>query len=145
MQVINGNLLDIETGLICHQCNCMGKMEAGLAKSIAKKYPAVKADYEVHFARGGLRLGTVAYSVANRQNDLWVAHLCGQNSYGREKKLYTDYNALAKCFKMLHTTVDTRYDIYLPHGIGCGLAGGDWNIVEGLIEEHLPRAIVVSL
>ncbi|MEW6977553.1 MULTISPECIES: hypothetical protein [Bacillus] len=30
-----------------------------------------------------------------------------------------------------------RTSIAIPYGIGCGLAGGDWTIVEDMIEEVL--------
>jgi len=33
--------------------------------------------------------------------------------------------------------------IYLPSGLGSGLAGGDWNVVQGLIGSAIPDAIIV--
>ena len=63
-----------------------------------------------------------------------MVNLFGQLHYGRNKK-YTDYKALAKSLeqlKYLLKFVDTYMyhdTIALPYGLGCGLAGGDWNIV----------------
>jgi len=33
--------------------------------------------------------------------------------------------------------------VYIPYKIGCDLAGGDWNIIEKIIEEDFPDAIIV--
>jgi hypothetical protein len=35
--------------------------------------------------------------------------------------------------------------VYIPYNMGCGLGGGDWEIVSGIIEETLPDAIIVKL
>jgi hypothetical protein len=65
---------------------------------------------------------------------------------------YTNYDALREClYKLrkvgenLHWSDYLPQDlIYLPYGIGCGLAGGDWNIVSKIIEEELPTAVLVQ-
>ena len=38
MKTIEGDLLDVEEGLICHQVNTCGVFNAGLAKQIRIKY-----------------------------------------------------------------------------------------------------------
>ena len=43
--IINGNLLDSNCDYICHQVNCQGKMNSGIAKSIREKWPVVYANY----------------------------------------------------------------------------------------------------
>ena len=51
---VNGNLLDSDCPVICHQVNCMGKMNSGIAKAIREKWSKVyyeyknKYDKEVH-------------------------------------------------------------------------------------------------
>ena len=45
MDVVSGNLLEIEEGIICHQVNCQGVMGAGVAKAIASRYPQVLSAY----------------------------------------------------------------------------------------------------
>lgn len=40
-EVIDENLLDAKNGIICHQVNCQGKMNSGVAKAIREKYPRV--------------------------------------------------------------------------------------------------------
>lgn len=40
------NLLDIKSGIICHQVNCIGVMGAGLALKIRNKWPIVYKKYK---------------------------------------------------------------------------------------------------
>ena len=37
MRIVDGDILDIEKGIIVHQVNCQGVMGAGLAKQIKSK------------------------------------------------------------------------------------------------------------
>jgi len=46
-----------------------------------------------------------------------------------------DYDALRMCMRKINHEFPGR-KIGLPK-IGCGLAGGDWNIVQGIIEDEL--------
>ena len=41
----NGDLLESECDYICHQVNCQGKMNSGIAKSIREKWPIVFQNY----------------------------------------------------------------------------------------------------
>ena len=69
-------------------------------------------------------------------------NIFGQDFYGRDKQ-YTDYNALFKGFVDSITdyrdinkfNCDVQIPIAIPYNIGCGLAGGDWNIVEKILKE----------
>lgn len=46
IKTVEGNILDAEEDIICHQVNCKGVMGAGLAKQIKSKYPNVYKDYK---------------------------------------------------------------------------------------------------
>ena len=37
-KLINGDLLNANTDFICHQVNCQGKMNSGVAKAIRNKW-----------------------------------------------------------------------------------------------------------
>jgi len=41
----NSNILDVQTGIICHQTNCVGVMGGGLALQIRNKWPEVYKQY----------------------------------------------------------------------------------------------------
>jgi len=117
-------------------------MGAGLALQIRRKWPHVYNDYRKAFHKGLLFLGNVIISEACSGLD--VAHLCGQDRYGKKPgRVYTNYRSLAACFRML-ASID-KDPIYLPYGIGCGFAGGNWEVVNKLINKFLPNAIIVKL
>lgn len=125
---INGDILDCENGVILHQVNCMGKMNAGLAKQIQEKFPSAYVDYVNAFLAQKLLLGNVIFSYIPSQ-DIVIAHCCGQYDYGRTKQ-YTDYNALNQAFFTVKNLFGDKRRIFIPHGIGCGLGGGNWKEVK---------------
>lgn len=137
MNIIQGNLLDVDHGIICHQVNCKHVMGAGLAAQIRRKYPRHYGDYVSRIPHlGGLCITQI-------DSDLYVVGIYGQDGYGRDKQ-YTQYPALKKGLAAV-AKLGKEYSlpVYLPYGIGCGLAGGDWSIVSKIIERVVPEAIVV--
>lgn len=143
-QIINKDILTITEGLIAHQCNCKGVMGAGLAKGIRDRYPYAYKHYrEAHLA-DNLYLGQTQILRVN--DNLYVANLMAQDGYGRDRQ-YTDYNALSQCLTYIHQFVleNKEINVYLPYGIGCGLAGGNWSVVKGLIDKYCPGAIICKL
>lgn len=148
MEIIKGDLLEIKRGIICHQVNCMGKMGAGLALQIKNKFPTVYDAYMTNFKWGGLALGKLF--LVQVANGLYVANLCGQYGYGRNRR-YTDYNAVSECLKKLgqwrdlhHSFTGEYLKIFIPYNMGCALGGGDWTIVSKLIEESGLNTIIVK-
>ena len=147
MKTIEQNILEIDHGIICHQVNCQGVMGAGLAESIAKKWPRTKRDYVEALETGKLVLGGIWFSMIN--TTLLIAHIAGQDQYGRQKQ-HTDYGAVREGIRGLRRVIDghalySGLPIYFPHGFGCGLGGGDWNTMFKIIEEEIPRAIICKL
>lgn len=143
MEVVIGNLLDIEVGIIAHQTNCVGVAGGGVALSIAQAYPKWKDTYievckayTIHNLIGKLHLYEATPT-------LTIASLYGQRVPG--KGIMTDYEALGRALLKLHESTPPNSPIYLPYGIGCGLAGGDWVIVQSIVETQCPRAILVRL
>jgi hypothetical protein len=49
------------------------------------------------------------------------------------------YDALAQCLSTLAGRLAEGMTIHMPR-IGCGLAGGNWDQVEPLLDNHLARA-----
>jgi len=143
-KLIKGDILNVQQGIICHQVNCMGKMGAGIALSIRKKWPSVYQDYIAAYDKGQLQLGNVLLSpVVIAQ--LYVANLCGQYRYGRDKR-YTDYGALETCLKRVREMGERlNLTVFVPYKMGCSLAGGDWKVVEDMINKAVPTSIIVKL
>lgn len=140
---MKGDILNVKYGIICHQVNCKGKMGAGIALSIRKKWPIVYKDYMDAYSEGHLIPGAVILSTITLR-ELYVANLCGQLNYGRDKK-YTIYSAVRACLIELDTmTHNTTLPIYIPKGMGCSLAGGNWDVVLNIIKEVLPNVTIVD-
>lgn len=146
---VKGDLLYVVRGIICHQVNTRGVMGAGLALGLKRQWPQVYDDYLKAYQSNHLSLGSVVFTnIVQNNPNLQVVSMCAQEKYGRDKVCYTDYGAFRECLKKIkiwHTAIaDGTLPIYFPKGIGCGLAGGDWNVVKPLIEMKFPNAIIME-
>ena len=142
---VSGNILtpNLEDRgvIVCHQVNCMGVMGAGLALQVRTKHPEVFGLYRDkcrQIAAGIGGLGDVQFCSVLADAGYIVANIFGQDGYGRDKQ-YTDYAALKKAFQNIAMAFP-MYIIRIPYLMGCGLAGGDWNTVYGIVEETLVTA-----
>lgn len=140
---IKWSILAVEHGIICHQVNCMGKMGAGIALRIRQKWPIVYQGYMHAYRNQQLILGAAILSEII-PTQLYVANLCGQYHYGRGKK-YTDYPAVRACLlKVAEVSNNLKLPVYIPYGMGCSLAGGDWNVVLSIIEQSFQNATIMD-
>lgn len=144
--IIKGNLLDVKVGIICHQVNCVGVFSAGLAATIAKKWPKVKALYHMKkdWNLGDVQCINVSDSSAY---PLYVANCASQKRVGWNE-IQTDYPAVKHCFEgvfWLRKKTGKNLPICIPYRYGCGLGGGDWDIVLPIIESVIPDVIVIAL
>ena len=134
---IKGDLLTHDIPVFVHQCNCFGRMGAGIAKQIAERYPKVPAADVRYMQENGPRgiFGTILpVELADGRT---CVNFYSQYYYGRGKR-QTDYGAFARCLDALkeHLAGKTYLSaVGFPAGIGCGLAGGDWNVIFPMIEE----------
>lgn len=147
MKTIKGDLLDITEGIICHQVNCQRVAGAGLALQIRKKWPGW---YDA-FLEQPPKLGKCwLLQTYTTKRSSWIASLYAQEFYG--SGLQTSYSAFERALSSLQEmqNMDLNgsrfgpHQVYVPRGIGCGLAGGDWNVIEPLIERYFPNAILVE-
>lgn len=130
------------TGYILHGVNLQGKMGAGVAKAIADKWPVVKQVYLDKLSRASL--GDI--SVAVVAEGIVVINCHTQRYYGRDGRKYVSYDAADEAFSKAATWImgqhsasgmPGRPQVHFPQ-IGCGLAGGDWNIMSAIIKTHFP-------
>jgi hypothetical protein len=139
MEIIEGNILDITNGVIVHQVNNRHVMGAGLALQIKRKYPKHYDDYNASL----LGMGDCVHTKINER--LIIVGMVAQNGYGRAQQ-YTSYRSFVECLKWLIGThkIYPNIPMYMPYGIGCGLAGGSWAIIESLIEEYTPFITLIK-
>lgn len=143
-----GNIITGNYPIFCQQVNCKGVMGAGLAKQIRKKYPEVYEKYMFECSFEDVpKIGKCNY-VPTKDRRICI-NMFAQDGYGRDKK-YTDYNAFKEClehiafFMKFHSK--NKPSIAFPYGIGCGLAGGDWYIILGMLKdfaEKIPQDVII--
>ena len=134
LQYKDGDILEAEEKIICHQTNCLGIMGAGLALQIARKYPEVDRKYRDFCIDYGEWNFLGQTQLVNTHDDKIIANCFGQKRPGFGKQ--TDYKALRTCLKAVEEFANqNKFSVAIPYKIGCGLAGGDWNIVEKIIKD----------
>ena len=135
---IKGDITETELKYIAHGVNTQNVMGSGVAKALFTKWPEVKSDYHEfckYHAKEGL-LGRVCYvHVECKDHQKIIANCFTQEHYGYDGKRYVNYSAIVSCFSTLRRTFGGQGEILAIPKIGCGLAGGDWDIVEQLIND----------
>lgn len=142
---VEGNLMKMfkenEFDFIIHGCNCFNTMGAGIAKQIRIQFPqAFEEDVKTGEILGNFnKLGN--YSVANTEHGS-IVNLYSQFLPGRN----LDYEALTLGLRKISMRYKTsslmaeekmsKTKVGLPL-IGCGIAGGDWNIVSQIVRTEL--------
>ena len=148
INVIKGNLLDSDCDYICHQVNCMGKMNSGVAKAIREKWPVVFKQYEelcdswhawahAHYNKDPERHATramlgIAQLVPISETQT-VINLFGQGSFGYDGKRYTSYDAFWICLGEIKNNVPKGSKIAFPYNIGCCRCGANWEVIYAMI------------
>jgi O-acetyl-ADP-ribose deacetylase (regulator of RNase III) len=134
IKIVEGNILNAIEDVRCQQVNCQGVMGAGLALQVKNKYLEVYNEYIKTCKQTSPQklLGSVQYIECH--DGYIFANLFGQLNYGKGQQ-YTLYSALKNCLEYVHDRAK-KYEetVAIPYGIGCGLAGGDWEIVYKMIE-----------
>jgi O-acetyl-ADP-ribose deacetylase (regulator of RNase III) len=130
-----GDLLEFTEDAFGHGCNCQSTMGSGVAKAVRAKYPEMyhEADCKSMFSKEE-KLGKYTFQLL--PNNKIGYNIYSQFDYkGRNVgKMDLDYGALENglmgvCLDLSNRGLKT---LALPL-IGCGLAGGNWNIVEGIL------------
>ena len=143
IQFVRGNLLDAPYPII-HGCNARGAFGRGVAGAIRKRWPPTHEAYTYAIREMGVGLGNVVWCqvyMGNKRADVLVGHCITQASYGA-KGMHVDYEALETCLKAVdghdHPFLESTMCIAMPK-IGAGLGGGDWKLIEAIIERSFKR------
>lgn len=145
LPIYHVNILEISRSaptFIVQQVNCRGVMGAGLAKQIRARWPGIYAPYaDICRNKGAQALGTM-FPYVTPDNGPVICNCFAQDGYGRDRQ-YTSYQHLRKSLLQVKTYVEgclkevpkPSASIRIPYGLGCGLAGGDWDVVYGILNE----------
>lgn len=112
---------------------------AGFARAMRTKLPAVQDDF-THWAT----LHKYLFKLGNARlvkltEGLFVFSMICQHGYGEAAKPRVRYNALQTClYELANVARDEQATVHMPR-IGCGQAGGRWEIVCELIHDALCR------
>lgn len=142
-----GDMLEIPKGVLFHQVNCQGVMGAGFAKAIRSRWPVVFEMYKKMCDAGRARLGRAQF--VNVADKLYIVNLFGQDKYGRGKrythymKLRTALNEAKKGIETMESLFNEKLPLYFPYRMSCSLAGGDWYLVQKVIKDVFPEAIII--
>lgn len=140
VKTVPGNLLkmfkDDEFDIIVHGCNCFHTMGSGIAGQIAKEFPEAFAKDRLTSRHGDRsKLGWYTYALT-----LHGVIVNGYTQYypGQCPKTLL-YRSIGEVFQRLSDDVDFFYRgkkeilVGIPK-IGAGIAGGDWPVIEGIID-----------
>ena len=144
VKIIDGDLLESGADIICHQVNCQGKMNSGVAKQIRERFPEAYEGYMSLFRSKKNKknlLGTVQVIEIPSENR-FILNLFAQDSYGYDRAQYTDVKALRQCLdgvrevsKNLKLILGEDIRVAMPYKISCARGGANWNEVYAIIKE----------
>ena len=140
--------------IITHVVNNEGGWGKGFVIPLARRYPTAGSSYRQWF-QGGANLWDGAFELGNVQfvtvtcgsvadevfNATIVANMVAQDGYRKRyddpPKQYLKYDALLECLERVRDFAVPRNAFVHAPRFGAGLAGGDWNAIEKLINVAL--------
>lgn len=141
MKEIEGDLIKLaregQFNLIIQGCNCFNRMGKGLAKQVALEIPdAVRVD-NLTIPGDINKLGNFTIGIINDYNNKPISLIYNcytQYTHDASTKPF-DYDALTLCLRKINFNNKGK-NIGVPL-IGSGLAGGNWFLIEEIIEDEL--------
>ena len=124
--------------VITHICNDIGGWGKGFVLALSKKWKMLEEAYRQWYkSQEEFTLGAVQF--VNVENELYVANMIGQHGIYKDSKGLPPirYDAVRQCLKEVALfTIAHKASVHMPR-IGCGLAGGKWELMEQIIKEEL--------
>ena len=127
-----------EKKIIVHVCNDIGGWGKGFVMAISKRWKEPEKQYREWFkSKNDFELGNVQFVQA--EENLWVANLIGQHKINKDEngEAPIRYNAIEEGLEAVSDFAKTNNaSVHMPR-IGCGLAGGKWEMIEPIILKTL--------
>ncbi|MFD2941096.1 macro domain-containing protein [Flavobacterium notoginsengisoli] len=125
--------------IIVHVCNDIGGWGKGFVVAISKRWKDLEKQYREWFrSKDNFELGKVQF--VQVEEDLWVANLVGQHDIivkNKNREMPIRYNAIEEGLKTVSDfAITNKASVHMPR-IGCGLAGGKWEMIEPIILKTL--------
>lgn len=139
---------------IIHCCNTLGLWGAGFVMAVSRRWARPEeAYYSLDKFGQGYPLGLA--QIVQVEDDLYVVNMIGQQGVGRrpDGRPPVDYDALERALEDVATAcldpmIRGPYKSVAVHAprFGAGLAGGDWDRIEEIINHTLvERGIQVTV
>ncbi|MCK9544440.1 MAG: hypothetical protein M0R03_20670 [Novosphingobium sp.] len=130
--------------VIAHICNDIGAWGAGFVLALSKKWMqpenVYRSLYKLGLVLGDIQIATVA-------QDIVVINMIAQS--GIYTKLNDKnlppirYDALERCLEKVNQyCIDYNATLHAPR-FGAGLAGGDWNEIEKIINSTMSVPVII--
>jgi O-acetyl-ADP-ribose deacetylase (regulator of RNase III) len=121
--------------IIAHIVNDEGKWGKGFVMAVSKKWPNVRRWY-LDWYNEGFNLGDVQFVQATPH--IIIANMAGQKGVKTGSKgPPIRYDSVEQCLeKVADKAKELGASVHMPR-IGCGLAGGNWNKIENIIQKTL--------
>jgi O-acetyl-ADP-ribose deacetylase (regulator of RNase III) len=141
VKIIKGDLLEASETFICHQCNCVTTNAGGLAQALFDRYPYANSyakrnpkDPSTHSAPSTIEI------CGNNSGQRYIINMFAQYYPGLPSYPTDDVNKRLSWFRKCLVHIARiphiqNYTLAMPYNIGCGLAGGNWDIYYGLISQ----------
>lgn len=134
--------------IIAHICNDLGGWGKGFVLAVSRRWPEPEAAYRRwHRERAANDFGLGAVQLVQVEPYIWIANMIGQRGMKTGSKgPPIRYEAVDECLgKLGDFAGEKAASVHMPR-IGCGLAGGRWELIEPLIESRLlSRGITVHV
>lgn len=141
---IVGNALEPvqKPAVILHICNDIGAWGKGFVLALSAKDKRPEKAYRRWFNEGKAGGYPEPFALGNIQavpigEDMTVINMIGQHCTKPMNGIPPiRYDALEDCLVKVYSKIKTGGTVHMPR-IGAGLAGGDWNKIEGIIKKSM--------
>lgn len=130
IEYLEGDVLNSGEQIVVHGCNCFNNMGSGIAKQVREEFPEAWEADQATIPGDVSKMGT--YTTAVLKNGTRLINAYTQYHYSRTQ-VNLDYVALELAFMNICNDFPDANVIAMPK-IGAGLAGGDWNKIEKILE-----------
>ena len=125
--------------ILVHVCNDIGAWGRGFVVALSRRWPDPERHYRAWHRDGDkipFELGQV--QLVSVSDGIVVANLIGQHGIRSTDSLPpVRYEAIRTGLQRVATLArEGKASVHMPR-IGCGLAGGDWSVVELIVREEL--------
>lgn len=153
MKVIDQDLFEVESGIICQAVNCQGVMGSGVALAVKQRWPRF---YQFYAETCALRkdnpaslLGTIdrKSGILGIPEGLHVVNMFTQVDYNRrgQNERHTNYGAVATCFASIREQRSMFGPVYIPYKMCCDRGGADFEIFTEIVDQVCPGVIACRI